>query len=119
LTCLTPDVTTEARRETSFDAIPAEELPDALLEEANELRTRYDYYQHAHGEAQHRHLVTERMLGTVSIAGTPAEATPRFRALAELGVDRIVAPVAVSDGPRLVRTLAEHILPAFCGFDAC
>ena len=69
---------------TSFDAIPAEELPDDPLEEANELRTRYDYYQHAHGEARHRHLVTERVLDAVSIAGTPAEAIPRLRALAEL-----------------------------------
>jgi 5,10-methylenetetrahydromethanopterin reductase len=101
---------------TSFDAIPAEELPVDLLEEAHELRARYDYYQHAHGQAQHRHLVTERVLDAVSIAGTPAEAAPRLRALAELGVDRIVAPVVVSDGPRLVRTLAEHILPAFAAF---
>ena len=102
---------------TSFDAIPAEELPVDLLEEAHELRARYDYYQHAHGEAHHRHLVTDRVIDAVSIAGTPAEAAARFRALAELGVDRIVAPVVVSDGRRLVRTLAEHVLPAFRGFD--
>jgi 5,10-methylenetetrahydromethanopterin reductase len=102
---------------TSFDAIPAEELPDDLLEDAHELRARYDYHQHAHGQAQHRHLVTERLLDAVSIAGTPAEAAPRLRALAELGVDRIVAPIVVSDSLRLVRTLAEHILPAFRSFD--
>ena len=101
---------------TSFDAIPAGELPVDLLEEARELRARYDYYEHAHGEAHHRHLVTDRVLDTVSIAGTPAEAAPRFRALAELGVDRIVTPVVVSDGPRLVRTLAEHVLPTLRGF---
>ena len=84
--------------------------------EITRLGKRYDYYQHAHGEARHRHLVTERVLDAVSIAGTPTEAAPRFRALAELGVDRIVTPVVVSDGPRLARTLAEHILPALRGF---
>jgi len=31
----------------------------------------------------------------------PAEAAPRFRALADLGGGRIVAPVVVSDGPAL------------------
>jgi 5,10-methylenetetrahydromethanopterin reductase len=103
---------------TSFDAIPADELPVDLVEEARELRARYDYYRHAHGQAHHRHLVTERVLDAVSIAGTPAEAAPRFRALAELGVDRIVTPVVVSDGPRLVRTLAEHVLPALHGLEA-
>ena len=86
----------------SFDAILAEELPVDLLEDAHELRARY--FQHAHGEAQHRHLATDCVIDAVSIAGTPAEAVPRFRALAELGVDRIVAPVVVSDGPRLVRS---------------
>jgi hypothetical protein len=27
--------------------------------------------------------------------------------------------VVVSDGPGLVRTLVEHVLPAFRGFDGC
>jgi hypothetical protein len=51
------------------------------------------------------------------VNGTLAKAAPRFRGLAELGVDRIVAPVVVNDGPRLARTLAEHVLPAFRGAD--
>lgn len=97
---------------TSFDAIPAGELPADLLDEARELRERYDYYEHAHGEARHRLLVSERVLDAVAIAGTPHDAVPRFRELAALGVDRIVAPVVVSDGMRLARTLAEHVLPA-------
>jgi 5,10-methylenetetrahydromethanopterin reductase len=97
---------------TSFDAIPDDELPADLLAEAQELRERYDYYEHAHGAARHRHLVTERVMDAVSIAGTPEEAAARLRELAALGVDRIVAPVVVSDGRRLARTLAERLLPA-------
>jgi 5,10-methylenetetrahydromethanopterin reductase len=96
---------------TSFDAIPDHELPADLLEEARELRERYDYYEHAHGEARHRHLVTDGVMDAVSVAGTPEEAAARFRELAALGVDRIVAPVVVADGRRLARTLAERVVP--------
>jgi alkanesulfonate monooxygenase SsuD/methylene tetrahydromethanopterin reductase-like flavin-dependent oxidoreductase (luciferase family) len=50
-------------------------------------------------------------MDAVTIAGSPEEAAARFRAIASLGVDRIVAPIVVADGPRLARTLAERVLP--------
>jgi 5,10-methylenetetrahydromethanopterin reductase len=97
---------------TSFDAIPDDELPADLLADARELRERYDYYEHAHADARHRHLVTDAVMDAVTIAGTPEEAAVRYREIASLGVDRIVAPVVVADGRRLARSLAEHVLPA-------
>lgn len=100
---------------TTFDAVPPEELPADLLDEARELRERYDYYEHAHAEARHRELVTERVLDAVAVAGTPEEAVTRFREVAATGVDRIVAPVVVADGLALARTLAERVLPELDG----
>lgn len=100
---------------TSFDAIPDEELPRDVLEQAEELRARYDYYEHAHGDAKHRVLVTDAVMDTVAIAGTPDEAVPRFRTIAALGVDRIVTPVVVPDGLALARNLSSRVVADVVG----
>jgi 5,10-methylenetetrahydromethanopterin reductase len=97
---------------TIFDAVPDDELPPHLVGDARELRERYDYYQHTHAETMHRDLLTERRIDAAAVTGTAEEAAVRFRELAGLGVDRIVATVAVPDPLGAARALAASVLPA-------
>jgi 5,10-methylenetetrahydromethanopterin reductase len=96
---------------TVLDSVPAAELPEGLALEARELRERYSYAEHGAAGAVQASLVSDEVLDAVVVSGTPAEAVERLRALADLGVDRLVCPLVSSD-PRLqLRLLAERVAP--------
>jgi 5,10-methylenetetrahydromethanopterin reductase len=96
---------------TVFDSVPAGELPEELALEARELRERYSYAEHAGAGAVQAGLLSERVLDAVVVSGTPADAVVRLRAVADLGVDRLVCPLVASDPRHQLRLLAERVAP--------
>lgn len=96
---------------TIYSAVPRDDIPDDLYADLQRMKERYDYQRHGDMNAEHAGLITDRILDAVAIAGTPAEAVPRFRELMELGVENFVLPIATKQPERIVTTLAERVLP--------
>lgn len=96
---------------TTYRSVPAERIPAAIAEDVKRLREHYDYYKHVRSDAGHRELVTDGILDSVAIAGTPEEAIPRFQELIAMGIDRIVLPLTVQNPLKLMRILAEKVIP--------
>lgn len=99
-----------AAAETVFQSNSEAALPAEVVADLKKLKEHYDYYQHVDLEADHLSLVTDRVIDSMVIAGTPAEVLPRFRAILELGVDRIVIPLTVKDRSKMLKTLAEKVI---------
>ena len=100
-----------AAAETVFQSNPEGMLPADLVSDLKQLQHRYNFYQHVHQQASHSSLVTDRIVDAMVIAGTPEEAIPKFRAILELGVDRIVVPLTTPEPAALLRNLAEEVIP--------
>jgi 5,10-methylenetetrahydromethanopterin reductase len=96
---------------TAFPAVPRELMPDEFWADLDAFRTEYDSYQHGRTSAPHATALSERLIDTLTIAGTPAEAVPRFRELIALGVDGFVLPVTGEALRPTIRAFAEHVLP--------
>ncbi|MFQ5737813.1 MAG: LLM class flavin-dependent oxidoreductase [Acidobacteriota bacterium] len=96
---------------TTFSSIPDSYISPQIREDVGRLKEQYNYYKHASSEADHRALVTDRLLDAVAIAGTPRQAVPGLRRLVDLGVHRIVMPVTVPDPVSWIHTLAEQVFP--------
>jgi 5,10-methylenetetrahydromethanopterin reductase len=99
-----------AAAETVFQSNPEDTLADDLTADLKKLKDRYDYYQHASLEADYLSFVTDRIIDSMVIAGTPEEVVPRFRAIAEMGVDRIVIPLIGNDRQKMLETLATKVM---------
>jgi 5,10-methylenetetrahydromethanopterin reductase len=96
---------------TTFRSVPQDRIPASLAPDIQRLREHYDYYKHVSSDASHRELVTDAIIDSVAIAGTPEEAIPKFQEIIDLGVDRIVLPLTAEDPVALTRTLSEKVLP--------
>jgi len=89
--------------------VPSEELPAALREELAKLARNYDYLQHADPTALHREAVTDSILDSMTIAGTPSEVASRLAGLRDLGLDRLIIPVTEPEPDRSLRLLAQTV----------
>jgi 5,10-methylenetetrahydromethanopterin reductase len=101
-----------AAAETVFQSNPKSALPPELVKDLEDLKAQYNYYEHTSQEAKHLSLVTDRVVDSMVIAGTPAEVVPRFRAIRDLGVDRFVIPLTVKDPEKFMRLFAREVIPA-------
>jgi 5,10-methylenetetrahydromethanopterin reductase len=95
---------------TVFANVPRDVLPPDVWTDMQEMKDRYDYYQHASPDAGHKDLVTDRIIDAIAIAGTPDEAVPRFRELIDVGVDGFVIPVTAGDPFETIRRLAKEVI---------
>jgi len=100
-----------AAAETFFQSNPEGALSPELADDLKELKVSYNYYEHASQEAKHRVLVTDRIVDSMVVAGTPEEVVPRFQSVIDLGVDRIVIPLTVKDSKRFMRLFVEKVIP--------
>lgn len=100
-----------AAAETVFQSNPKSALPPELVKDLEELKTQYNYYEHTSQDAKHLTLVTDRVVDSMVIAGTPEEAVPRFQAIRDMGVDRFVIPLTVKDPGKFLRLFAEKVIP--------
>ena len=92
-------------------AVPRERMPEGLYEDLSRMKERYNYERHASGDAEHAALITDRILDSISISGTPDDAIPRLRELSELGIDAFCIPVRMADPPAVWQVLAEEVVP--------
>ena len=96
---------------TIYKAVPREDMPEDLWQELKIMKEKYDYQQHGSMDAEHTELVTDRILDSVAIAGTPDEVIPRLRGLADLGIENFVLPIATKHPDAIINTLAEKVIP--------
>jgi 5,10-methylenetetrahydromethanopterin reductase len=99
-----------AAAETVFQSNAEDTLPAEVVADLKKLKEHYDYYQHVNHEADHLSLVTDRVIDSMVIAGTPAEVLPRFQAILQLGVDRVVIPLTVRNRMKMLKTLADEVI---------
>lgn len=97
---------------TTFATVPREYFDDQLYDELTAFKAGYDYQEHASSEAGHAKLLTDRILDAVAIAGTPEEAVPRFREIADMGVDGFCWTAGMPEPEPFIRAFAERVIPA-------
>ena len=98
---------------TIFKTVPKEYFAEDLWDDLDRAKSQYDYSEHASNEAKHRLLLTDRILDAIAIAGTPQEAIPRFKQLADMGVNGFVWPAGMSDPMPFIETFAAQVMPKF------
>lgn len=96
---------------TVFRTIPREYFDEELWVDVERFKAGYDYIEHGSNTSQQAELLTDRMLDSIAVAGTAEEALPRFRALAALGIERVVCPLGMHDPVPYLRSLAEQVAP--------
>lgn len=95
--------------ETVFRAVPRDQMPAALWDDLHRLEQAYDFHQHGSATAPQAALITDRIVDSIAIAGTPAEVAPRFAALAALGVDGFVVTTAADDPVPMIEALCVAV----------
>jgi 5,10-methylenetetrahydromethanopterin reductase len=91
------------------------DLPPSLMPFTDELaraKAEYDYAEHLSTRARHQGLVSDELVRTLAVAGTPAECVERVRGLLATGVDDLVFPLMGGGRLERLRTLTEQITPA-------
>jgi 5,10-methylenetetrahydromethanopterin reductase len=92
----------------------AVDLPESLRPFAEELaraKADYDYGEHLSTRAGHQGTVSDELVRTLAVAGSPEECTARVRALLDTGVDRLIFPLMGSSRLERLASIREHILP--------
>ena len=97
---------------TVYGSVPREVMPDGLWDELKRMKEGYDYFSHASADAPHAELVTDLILDSVAVAGTPADVIPRLRELVDLGVDGFVLTMTGRDPESMLEAVAETVIPA-------
>ena len=93
----------------------ARELPPSLepfTEEIARAKADYDYAEHLSTRARHQATVSDELVRTLAIAGTPEECVDRLRALQATGVDDLIFPLMGSRRLERLQVLTERITPA-------
>jgi 5,10-methylenetetrahydromethanopterin reductase len=95
---------------TVYSAVPHEEMPDGLYEDLKRMKEQYDYFQHAGSGAKHTEYITDLILDSIGVAGTPDDAVPRLRELFASGADGVVLTVVTPDPVETMQTLSESVI---------
>ncbi|MEW8052368.1 MAG: LLM class flavin-dependent oxidoreductase [Candidatus Thiodiazotropha sp.] len=98
---------------TVFKTVPREYFSDDLWNQLEEFKAKYDYFEHGSNRAKHQALLTDTIIDAVCIAGSPEEAIPRFKAIADMGIDAFVWPANMVDAGHFIQTFADRVMPAF------
>jgi 5,10-methylenetetrahydromethanopterin reductase len=91
------------------------ELPPSLMpftEELARAKAEYDYAEHLSTRARHQGLVSDELVRTLAVAGTPEECVERAQALLATGVDDLVFPLMGGGRLERLETLTQQIMPA-------
>jgi 5,10-methylenetetrahydromethanopterin reductase len=96
---------------TVFRTVPREYFADEIWNDLARFKAGYDYAEHGRNEARHAALLTDRIVDAVAVAGAPAEAIPRLRQLAELGITGFVWPAAMPEPGPYLEAFARQVMP--------
>lgn len=90
------------------------ELPDSLAPFAEEIaraKAEYDYSQHLSTRAEHQGTISDDLVRTLAIAGTPDEVAERIDSLQATGVDRLIFPLMGGRRRERLDALTTHLMP--------
>jgi 5,10-methylenetetrahydromethanopterin reductase len=96
---------------TALGHIPREDVPADLIDDLEAMKEQYDYYGHGSTSAPQAQVLTERVVDSVTVAGTPDEVAARLRGLIALGVDGFVMPAMTKEPRAFMRLFAERVIP--------
>lgn len=96
---------------TVFRTVPRSYFSEGLWDDLAAFKAQYDYAEHGRNEARHAALLTDRIIDAVAVAGTPEEAVPRLRQLADLGIAGFVWPAAMPDPLPYLEDFARQVMP--------
>jgi 5,10-methylenetetrahydromethanopterin reductase len=104
-------------RFSALPGSPLERLPAPLRRTAEYLRQHYDMREHTRSGVEHTSGVGDDFVDWFAVAGPVERALPRFRALAEIGLDFVHVIPGSSNVPRelaasSLATLGRDLLPA-------
>jgi 5,10-methylenetetrahydromethanopterin reductase len=100
----------QARLQADVRELPASLAP--FTEEIARAKADYDYAEHLSTRARHQDTVSDELVRTLAIAGTPAECVERVEALLETSVDDLVFPLMGGGRLERLQLLTEQIAPA-------
>lgn len=100
----------QARLQADVRELPASLAP--FTEEIAQAKADYDYGEHLSTRARHQDTVSDDLVRTLAIAGTPDECIGRAEALLATGVDDLVFPLMGSGRLERLQVLTEQISPA-------
>ena len=90
--------------------MPRDYFPEQLWDELAYFNSKYNFYQHGENFAKHNELLTDRIIDGIAVARTPDEAVPRFRALANMGIDGFVCPAGMDDAMEFIQVFSEKVV---------
>jgi 5,10-methylenetetrahydromethanopterin reductase len=93
----------------------ARELPASLepfTEEIARAKAGYDYSEHLSTRARHQSTISDDLVRTLAIAGSPEECVERVRALQATGIDDLIFPLMGTGRLERLQTLTDRITPA-------
>lgn len=96
---------------TVFRTVPRAYFDDELWADLARFKAAYDYAEHGRNEARHAGLLTDRIVDAVAVAGTPAEAIPRLRELAAMGITGFVWPAGMPEPRPYLEAFARQVMP--------
>jgi alkanesulfonate monooxygenase SsuD/methylene tetrahydromethanopterin reductase-like flavin-dependent oxidoreductase (luciferase family) len=88
-------------------------LVPASLTSYIERRKGYDYQQHAKKDAKHLDFVTDDVVESFSVLGSPDEHVERLKALEEAGVTQFNIYLMNTEEERIVAEYGDKIIPRF------
>ena len=89
------------------------ELPESLVPFRDEIKASeesYDYAEHLSTHATHSGAVSDELVRTLAIVGTPSECVERLRGLQATGLDSMIFPLAGRGRLERWRKLRDEIL---------
>jgi probable F420-dependent oxidoreductase len=93
---------------------PKDQLPKSLVE-GMEKRGVYDYWEHAKPTAHHLDFVTDEMIDSFGILGTPEEAVSKLETLWKAGVTNATSYTLSPDFLEQTRVISEGIVSKYVG----
>lgn len=100
-----------AQARLQADAVDLPVSLEPFAEELARAKADYDYGEHLSTRAGHQGTVSDELVRTLAVAGSPEECTARVRGLLDTGVDSLIFPLMGTGRLERLASIREHILP--------
>jgi 5,10-methylenetetrahydromethanopterin reductase len=100
-----------AQARLQADAVDLPASLEPFAEELARAKAGYDYGEHLSTRAGHQGTVSDELVRTLAVAGSPQECTARVRGLLDTGVDSLIFPLMGTGRLERLASIREHILP--------
>lgn len=100
-----------AQARLQADAVDLPASLEPFAEELARAKADYDYGEHLSTRAGHQGTVSDELVRTLAVAGSPEECTARVRGLLDTGVDSLIFPLMGTGRLERLASIREHILP--------